>query len=88
MAHNLLLEWTHQPATPLGVEKVPKLEVKLRSLNVPGLDCLKSTYKHFSKSPFLQAEEAETEFTELLVNIGSWPQSKKEYVQVFLVLLS
>ena len=47
------MEGTHQLAQLLGVEKVEKLEAKLRSL---------------------KTEEAETEFTELLVTIGSWPQ--------------
>ena len=84
------LEWTHQLAPLLGVGEVDKLDVKLRSLAVAGnllllltltiptliagLDRLKLTYKQFFTSPFLQTEQAEVEFTELLAAIGAWPQ--------------
>jgi len=81
------LEWTHQLAPLLGVGEVDKLDVKLRSLAVAGLDRLKLTYKQFFTSPFLQTEQAEVEFTELLAAIGAWPQDEKEYVLVSLVLL-
>jgi hypothetical protein len=69
------------------VGEVDKLNVKLRSLNVSGLDRLKLSYKQFFRSPFLQTEQAEIQFTELLTTIGSWPQDEKEYVLVSLVLL-
>merc|ERR1712130_958162 len=81
------LEWTSQLSPLLGVGEVDKLNVKLRSLNVSGLDRLKLSYKQFFPSPFLQTEQAEIQFTELLTTIGSWPQDEKEYVLVSLVLL-
>merc|ERR1711899_498993 len=81
------LEWTSQLSPLLGVGEVDKLNVKLRSLNVSGLDRLKLSYKQFFPSPFLQTERAEMQFTDLLTTIGSWPQDEKEYVLVSLVLL-
>lgn len=81
------LEWISQLSPLLGSGEVEKLDVKLRSLNVSGLDRLKLTYKQFFTSPFLQTEQSEIEFTELLSSIGSWPQDEKEYTLVSLVLL-
>ena len=46
----------------------------LYELCVAGLDRLKLSYKQFFPSPFLQTEQAEIQFTELLTAIGSWPQ--------------
>ena len=46
----------------------------LYELLVAGLDRLKLSYKQFFPSPFLQTEQAEMQFTELLTTIGSWPQ--------------
>ena len=46
----------------------------LYELWVAGLDRLKLSYKQFFPSPFLQTEQAEIQFTELLTTIGSWPQ--------------
>merc|ERR1719462_923368 len=53
------LEWTSQLSPLLGVGEVDKLNVKLRSLNVSGLDRLKLSYKQFFPSPFLQTERAD-----------------------------
>ena len=77
LACNMQLAQTHQPVPPLRVGEVKKLKVKLRSLNVPGLDRQKKICKQSSMGPFLQAEEAKTEFTKIPVSIEFWPQNEK-----------
>merc|ERR1711962_402616 len=81
------LDWTTQLSPLLGAGEVEKLDVKLRSLNVSGLDRLQLSYQQFFTSPFPHSEHDEKEFTELLTNIGSWPQDESEYVLVMCVLL-
>lgn len=81
------LEWTSQLSPLLGTGEVEKLDVKLRSLNVSGLDRLKLNYKQFFTCSFLQTEQIEMEFTQLLTSIGSWAKDEKEYILVTLVIL-
>jgi len=84
---NPSMTWSKQLETLLGVEEVEKLDKKLRSLQVQGLDNLRLQYSQFFSSPFLQTEDSEQQFCKLLNKIGSWPEDEKEYILICLLLL-
>ena len=64
--------WTTQLSPLLGAGEVDKLNTKLRTLNVIGLDSLKMTYRQFFNMRTFGTEEEEIRFTQLVVDIGSW----------------
>ena len=66
------LQWTMQLSPLLGELEVEKLDTKLRSLNVTGIDNLHLDYGQFFT---VQASEGESErLVKLINNIGSWQQ--------------
>ena len=66
--------WTTQLSPLLGAGEVDKLNTKLRTLNVTGLDTLKMTYRQFFNMRTFGTEEEEIRFTQLVTDIGSWHQ--------------
>jgi len=86
---NPSLDWTSQLSSLLGSGEVEKLDTKLRSLNVTGLDNLQLTYKQFFPSNISSSRESKNEikFNSLMINIGSWPQDEREFVLISLLLL-
>jgi len=81
------LTWCKQLSSLLGSGEVEKLDKKLRSLEVEGLENLRLKYNQFFSSPFLETEESEQEFCKLLNKIGSWPEDEKEYILMSILLL-
>ena len=69
---NLL--WTKQLSPLLGCKEVDKLNSKLRSLNVSGLDSLHISYRQFFSTTTFKMEEDERRLMELVEEIGSWYQ--------------
>ena len=55
----------------LGIEEVDKLDRKLKTLNVSGLDDLKIEYVHMFTSPHITQSDS---FLDTVRDIGSWPQ--------------
>ena len=66
--------WTTQLTPILGAGEVDKLNTKLRTLNVNGLDSLRMTYQQFFKTETFRTEEEEQRFSQLVEDIGSWHQ--------------
>ena len=64
---SLDMTWTIQLSPLLGAREVDKLDTKLRSLNVTGLDTLHLTY-----DMFFPAHQQEKALGDLVVKIGSW----------------
>jgi len=81
------LTWCKQLSGLLGTGEVEKLDRKLKSLQVEGLESLRLKYSQFFSSPFLHTEEAEQEFCKLLNKIGSWPEDEKEYILMCILML-
>merc|ERR1719210_1387325 len=80
----LHLQWTMQLSPLLGELEVEKLDTKLRSLNVTGIDNLHLDYGQFFT---VQASEGESErLVKLINNIGSWQQDPTELVLLSLVI--
>jgi hypothetical protein len=59
--------WTSQLSTLFGAREVDKLDTKLRSLNMTGLDTL-----HLTFDMFFPAHRQEKTLGDLVVKIGSW----------------
>lgn len=78
------LLWTEQLTPILGQEEVDKLDNKLRSLNVTGLDQLQLIYNQFFQRPCM---ETDRHTGRQMVDIGIWSQDEKEYMLVSLLLL-
>merc|ERR1719410_1465284 len=78
------LFWRDQVAILLGIEEVDKLDRKLKTLNVSGLDDLKIEYVHMFTSPHITQSDS---FLDTVRDIGSWPQDPLEYVLLCSVLL-
>ena len=66
--------WTTQLTPILGAGEVDKLNTKLRTLNVNGLDSLRMTYQQFFKTETFRTAEEEQRFSRLVEDIGSWHQ--------------
>ena len=71
---SLDMTWTSQLSPLLGAREVDKLEAKLRSLNVTGLDRLHLTY-----NMFFSTHKQEETFGQLMVTIGSWAEVNRAY---------
>ena len=74
------LLWTTQLSPLLGAGEVDKLDTKLRTLNVSGLDSLQMTYRQFFNTTTFKTEEDERRFMELVADIGSWHQVGRYWV--------
>ena len=74
---SLDMTWTSQLSPLLGAREVDKLEAKLRSLNVTGLDRLHLTY-----SMFFSTHKKEEAFGQLMVTIGSWAEVNRAYTHI------
>ena len=61
------ITWTKQLSPLLGVKEVQKLDAKLRSLTVTGLDSLQLTF-----DMFFPAQQQENILGDLVVSVGSW----------------
>ena len=68
-----------QVAILLGIEEVEKLDRKLKTLNVSGLDDLKIEYVHMFTSPTITQSDS---FLDTVRDIGSWPQVVNIYYLV------
>merc|ERR1719433_753724 len=80
----LHMQWTMQLAPLLGELEVEKLDTKLRSLNVTGIDNLHLDYGQFFN---VHASEGESSRLLKLINkIGSWQQDPTELVLLSLVI--
>lgn len=79
---NLL--WRDQITPLIGREEVTKLERKLRSLNVTGLDDVRLDYEQFATACFLNSEKY---MKDLIKYVSSAPQDPQEFVLISLVLL-
>ena len=75
------LQWSHQLAPLLGETEVDKLNTKLRSLCVLGLDDLHLDYGQFFGLPpgLVKGEESYDRFHRLISEIGSWHQVTTVY---------
>ena len=65
---DLGITWTTQLSTILGAKEVQKLESKLKSLNVTGLDNLCLNIGLF----FTAQHQQEQYFVDLVLRVGSW----------------
>lgn len=65
------LLWREQLTTLIGQEEVEKLDRKLKSLNVDGLDDLRIEYSDMFCSRHIQESE---QLLDIVRDIGSWPQ--------------
>ena len=72
--------WTTQLSPLLGAGEVDKLNTKLRTLNVAGLDTFKMMYRQFFNMRTFGTEEEEMRFTQLVGDIGSWHQVSRFWV--------
>jgi len=79
--------WTTQLAPLLGAGEVEKLNTKLRTLNVSGLDCLKITFNQLFTPCRVITEDEEKRLPLLVEDIGSWHQDPTELILLSLVLL-
>merc|ERR1712013_142560 len=79
--------WTTQLAPLLGAGEVEKLNTKLRTLNVSGLDCLKITFNQLFPPCRVITEDEEKRLPLLVEDIGSWHQDPTELILLSLVLL-
>jgi len=77
------MPWTTQLTPILGAEEVEKLNTKLRTLSVSGLDSLSMTYTQF----FRTQEEEEGRVARLVEDIGCWQQEPTELILLSLVIL-
>jgi len=84
---NPAFSWVDQLAPLLGAGEVDKLNAKLRSLNVTGLEALRLSYTQLFPLACTPGTEAEQDFFNLLNNVSSWGEDEKEHVLVSLVLL-
>jgi len=75
--------WTTQLTPILGAQEVEKLNTKLRSLAVSGLDSLSMTYTQLFQT---QADDTE-EKTRLVQYIGEWTQDPTELILLSLLIL-
>ena len=64
--------WTAQLTPILGAGEVEKLNTKLKTLNVTGLDSLTMIYQQFFNTRTFNNEEEKMRFAHLLTEIGSW----------------
>jgi len=78
------LLWREQLTTLIGQEEVEKLDRKLKSLSVDGLDDLRIEYSDMFCSRPVQDSEP---LLDIVRDIGSWPQDPYEYVLLCVVLL-
>ena len=69
----LHMQWTMQLSPLLGELEVEKLDTKLRSLNVTGIEQLHLDYTQFFTVQCSSDQERERLFR-LINNIGSWQQ--------------
>ena len=69
----LHMQWTMQLAPLLGELEVEKLDTKLRSLNVTGIEHLHLDYTQFFTVQCSSDQERER-LLRLINNIGSWQQ--------------
>merc|ERR1719508_603942 len=72
--------WHEQFIPLMGQEEVDKLDKKLKSLNIAGLDDLQVQYSHMFTQPPLQDIRQ-------IQEVGGWAQSACESVLLSLVLL-
>ena len=74
--------WTQQLSPLLGEGEVDKLNTKLRSLCVLGLDDLHLDYHQFFGLPpgLVKGEESYDRFHRLISDIGSWHQVTTVYI--------
>jgi len=79
--------WTTQLAPLLGAGEVEKLNTKLRTLNVSGLDSLKITFNQFFTPYRVITEEEDRRLSTLVEDIGSWHQDPTELILLSLVLM-
>jgi hypothetical protein len=63
------ITWTKQLSPLLGVKEVQKLDAKLRSRTVTGLDSL-----HLAFDMFFPAQHQENTVGDLVVRVGSWAE--------------
>jgi len=78
------MQWTMQLSPLLGELEVEKLDSKLRSLNVTGIDNLHLDYGQFFH---VQSSELDSErLLRLINNIGAWHQDPTELVLLSLVI--
>merc|ERR1711872_944632 len=75
--------WTTQLTPILGAQEVEKLNTKLRSLAVSGLNSLSMTYTQLFQT---QADDTE-EKTRLVQYIGEWTQDPTELILLSLLIL-
>jgi len=78
------MPWTTQLTPILGAEEVEKLNTKLRTLSVSGLDSLSMTYTQFFRT---QEGEEEGRVATLVEDIGCWQQEPTELILLSLVIL-
>lgn len=78
------LMWREQFIPLMGQEEVTKLDNKLKSLNVAGLDDLQVEYSHMFTQPHMQDTK---QLQEVVKEVGGWVQDACEYVLLSLVLL-
>merc|ERR1719430_823095 len=78
------LMWREQFIPLMGQEEVSKLDNKLKSLNVAGLDDLQVEYSHMFTQPHMQDTK---QLQEVVKEVGGWVQDACEYVLLSLVLL-
>merc|ERR1712038_1604548 len=78
------MPWTTQLTPILGAEEVEKLNTKLRTLSVSGLDSLSMTYTQFFRT---QEGEEERRVATLVEDIGCWQQEPTELILLSLVIL-
>merc|ERR1712106_279139 len=78
------LMWREQFIPLMGQEEVVKLDNKLKSLNVAGLDDLQVEYSHMFNQPDMQDSKL---LQEAVKEVGGWGQDACEYVLLSLLLL-
>jgi len=78
------LMWREQFIPLMGQEEVIKLDNKLKSLNVAGLDDLQVEYSHMFTQPHMTDTK---QLQEVVKEVGGWVQDACEYVLLSLVLL-
>jgi len=78
------LMWREQFIPLMGREEVDKLDKKLKSLNVAGLDDLQVQWRHMFSQPHL---DTTVNLQDAVKEVGSWAQDACEHVLLCLILL-
>ena len=81
---NPSLAWDEQLTPLMGEEEVETLKVKLMDMNLEHLDTMRVFFISMFPSP---PPHSETQFADLMNDIGSWPMVNKRLVICYLIIL-